>query len=64
MTIDNNTATDYAYRQSQNGGTDSTGIDQARIPTTANGGNSGDEFTIRYGCNIAGEEKLFMSWIL
>ena len=64
MTTDNNTATDYAYRQSQNGGTDSTGEDQTRIPTIANGGNSGDEFTIRYGCNIAGEEKLFMSWIL
>jgi hypothetical protein len=56
QTFNNNTNSVYAYRQSQDGGTDGTGVSQTNTSprVTAND----DEFFISYLCSISGEEKL------
>ena len=54
-TID--TTANYAYRRSDNGGTDSTTINASYIYTGQDGGN---QLMITYGVNIDGEEKLFI----
>ena len=56
FTFDNNGNTDYARRRSNNGGADSTTINQDRIEYY--GGEANDRFEIIYGVNISGEEKL------
>ena len=58
ITFDNNTATDYARRQSYNGGSDSTNTSQSNIQYSNNVTDT--EFMIMYGVNINSEEKLFI----
>ena len=47
----------YAYRLSNNGGADSTAINQSEIEMTATGGDS-DRFAVIYNISISGQEKL------
>ncbi len=60
MTFDGVTATDYAYRYSQNGGADATAASQANIAVNY-GTNADDEFVVLYCINISSEEKLVIS---
>ena len=57
-TFDDNSATDYAYRESINGATDATFTSQALIGL--NTGNHDDLFDILYVLNIDSEEKLLI----
>ncbi len=59
-TFDNNGATDYAYRESINGGSDSTFTSQSLIGL--NTGNHDDLFDILYVVNIDSEEKLLIGF--
>jgi hypothetical protein len=61
-TTDNNTATDYAWRRSANGGADTTQINQANMDFDDGMETAGDGFYITYGINISSEEKLFISF--
>jgi len=54
--FDNNSATDYARRRRNNGGTESENENQTQIEYY--GGVADDRFEIVYGLNIDGEEKL------
>jgi hypothetical protein len=63
-TFDNNGASDYAWRRSANGGTDvanSSTQSQNYIDFDDGLEDACDKFYIIYGCNIDGEEKLFIS---
>ncbi len=53
------TGNNYANRQNQNGGTDGTGTSRSSI-WAYKAGTDDDRFIIWYGCNISGEEKLFI----
>ena len=64
LTFDGNVNTDYAERLSRNGGTDTTAINQIDIITDAGGAGTGDQFSIGYWSNLAGEEKLGMFWTM
>ena len=57
MSFNGSTASEYARRQSENGGTDGTGINATDVILDT-GGNSHDKFEITYVCAISGEEKL------
>ena len=59
ITTDDNNNTDYARRQSYNGGADATGINESLM--TMSNSSDGDQFLVVYGINITSEEKLFMS---
>ena len=56
-TIDNNSATDYAYRSSTNGAADATGTSKQFILTT---NHDTTDLEIIYSINIDSEEKLFI----
>ena len=58
ITTDNNTATDYAKRQSVNGAADATSTSQTGISGFNGSGN--DQFSITYFVNIDSEEKLMI----
>jgi hypothetical protein len=60
ITYDNNTATDYTSRYSDNGGADGTQINAAKTIHTGSG--TIDEFVVGYIINIASEEKLSISF--
>ena len=63
-TFDNNGASDYAWRRSVNGTTDvanSSTQSQNYIDFDDGLEDACDKFYIMYGCNIDGEEKLFIS---
>ena len=59
-TLDNNSATDYAWRRSANGGTDATSVSQANIDFCDATEDESEEFGVIYGVNIDGAEKLFI----
>jgi len=59
-TFDDNSATDYAYRESINGATDATFTNQALIGL--NTGNHDDLFDMLYVLNIDSEEKLLIGF--
>lgn len=61
QTFNNNSNSVYAWRQNNNGGTDSTTTGNAYINL---GISSKDEFRIQYLCSISGEEKLGISYAL
>tara|TARA_R110000803_G_scaffold25334_2_gene60555 strand:+ start:16 stop:498 length:483 start_codon:yes stop_codon:yes gene_type:complete len=57
MSLNNSTASEYARRQSENGGGDDTAINATTVIYDT-GGNAYDKFEITYICGISGEEKL------
>jgi len=59
FTIDNITTDTYAYRESSNG-VEATATEQTEI-TLDDTSAATERFTMMYGLNIAGEEKLFIS---
>ena len=61
-TFNNNTGSNYAYRNSYNGGTDGTGVNQPNSGTVWQTLDSAGEesFQIMYSCSISGQEKLSM----
>ena len=59
--VDDSGSTNNATRRQYNGGTDSTTTSDDQFINDPNG-NPRDKFYIVYGCNISGEEKLFMGW--
>jgi len=61
FTLDGNTGTNYADRNSVDGGTDSTATSASNIPVTR-ATDANDEFVVIYQINVSGEEKLMMSW--
>ena len=62
LTTDDNGATDYAWRRSANGGADdATNINKQYIDINSGNNGARDCFSIIYGVNISGEEKLFIS---
>ena len=60
-TFDNNGATDYAWRRSVNDGGEALVVDQSSIDFDDGMEDAADKFFVIYGCNIDGEEKLFIS---
>ena len=58
--LDGVTNTDYADRQSENGGADATDASQVQIQKVSNGATA-DQFTVSNAINIDGEEKLVIS---
>ena len=58
LTLDDNGNTDYAYRQSTNGGTDGTSTSATSISAKSN--NTGDSFAVIYVINLDSEEKLII----
>ena len=63
-TFDNNGATDYAWRRSVNGGGEAPFGNQASIDFDDGMEDAADKFCVIYGCNIDGEEKLFISHLV
>ncbi len=63
LTTDNNTATDYAIRRSQNGGADLAQTSQANIKYSQSGETT-PFFGITYVINITGEEKLVIAHLV
>jgi len=61
-TLDDNGNTDYAQRKSSNGGADATATSQAY--TNIYGNNQQDFLNIIYSCNIDGEEKLSIQFLV
>ena len=59
-TLDNNSATDYAWRRSVNGASEATAINQTSIDFCDATEDESEEFGVIYGVNIDGEEKLFI----
>ena len=57
--FDNDSGTKYATRQSFNGGTDATTVNDTDIALST-GNNNEDELTVGYFCDISGEEKLMI----
>ena len=60
ITFDDSSSSDYARRQSTDGGSDVTGTSISVIPATLNRGV--DQFDIGYFINIATEEKLYIGF--
>ncbi len=60
--FDNNSNTDYARRRSNNGASDSNDTSQPQIEYFGDG--TSDKFEIFYSCNISGEEKLNIHFLV
>ena len=58
--FNSDTGTNYALRQSHNGGTDSTGTSQTSSAALMSG-DSSDAFAVQFVTNIAAQEKLALS---
>ena len=60
-TLDNNTNTDYSYRSSFNGGSDSTAaVSQQNIDFDDRAEDESEPFAVIYCSNVTGKEKLFI----
>ena len=62
VTYDNNSNTDYAWRQSVNGGADGTATSQDQTNWNNGVGGSDDRLSIVYVINLDSEEKLGIGW--
>jgi hypothetical protein len=62
VTYDNNSNTDYAWRQSVNGGADGTATSQNYTNWNNGLGGSDDRLSIVYVVNLDSEEKLGIGW--
>ena len=62
--FDNDTSTSYADRQSLSGAADTTATSQTHFNQDADTGNDDDRFTVWYWCNISGEEKLGIGFMV
>lgn len=58
--VSSDSGTNYASRESGNGGADGTHLNDTGLPQNQFGSNT--EFVVTYMCNISGEEKLFLLW--
>ena len=61
ITFNNDTGSNYAYRYSSDGGTDSTQTSGANV-FTHTASNTTDNFWFMHCINISAEEKLFVMW--
>ena len=61
ITFNNDTGSNYAYRYSSDGGSDSTQTSGANV-FTHTASNTTDNFWLMYCINISAEEKLFGMW--
>ena len=59
--FNSDSGSNYAYRWSENGVTDGTGISQSSVIYDT-GGDAGDKFDVGYICNISSEEKLVIGF--
>ena len=59
--FNSDSGSNYAYRWSENGGTDGTGTSQSSVIYDT-GGDAGDKFDIGYIFNISSEEKLVIGF--
>jgi len=60
--VSSDSGTNYASRESGNGGADGTHTNDTGLPQVQFGANT--EFVVSYMCNISGEEKLFLKWTI
>lgn len=62
--FDNDSSTSYAGRLSLSGAADATTTTATHFNSDADVGNDDDIFTVWYWCNIAGEEKLGIGFMV
>jgi hypothetical protein len=60
--FDDNSNTDYARRRSNDGASDSTDTSQSQIEYY--GGVANDRFEVFYSCNVSGQEKLGIHFLV
>ena len=60
--VSSDSGTNYASRESGNGGADGTHVNDTDLPQAQFKANT--EFVVTYMCNISGEEKLFIKFTI
>lgn len=61
VNYDSNSGNNFALRYNANGGSDATNINHPKDQIPPQQGSTW--FVVRLGCNISGQEKLFITWL-